>query len=203
MPVEGLRANAVNVIGFKALQMLVCLFKALQPRLAFSKSVSFKFEERFVFRTSQKLLYDNPIHDSKPTKVTPSPVKIKSLQLQSPFFPCIGWPMSAEGVFKEALLFCLLIESLLESHSWISLAGQSGKAWWGVARPICSGEFCRWIGFQICQCPKQIYLCALPLCSQIIHSPKVILLYSLYGTSEISRCSKTQMVVLTTEPQCK
>lgn len=114
----------------------------------------------------------------KARKLTSSHVKIKSMHIckrsnENTFFflsPFIAWPMSAEGVFKEALLFCLLIESLLESHSWISLAGQSGKAWWDVARPICSGEFCGWMGFQIWQCPAQIYLCTLPLCSQITHS---------------------------------
>lgn len=86
------------------------------------------------------------------------------------FLPSAAWPMRAEGVFKEALLFCLLIESLLESHSWINLAGQSGKAWWDVARPICSAEFWGWMGLQICHCPAKIYLSALPLCTQIIHS---------------------------------
>lgn len=104
--------------------------------------------------------------------------------------------MSAEGVFKEALLFCLQIESLLESHSWISLAGQSGKAWWDVARPICSWELRGWMGFQICQCPAQIYSCAFFFSVARLSSASSSIVFN--GTSEISRGqSKTEIVVLT------
>lgn len=51
-----LRANAVNVSGFKALQMSAFFPDALNPRLAFNKSVSFRFKDRFMLHILQALL---------------------------------------------------------------------------------------------------------------------------------------------------
>lgn len=61
--------------------------------------------------------------------IFPSESKIKngSINKHHQSFSSTVWPMSTDGLFKAALVFCLQIESLLESHSWISLAGQSGK----------------------------------------------------------------------------
>lgn len=90
MLVEGFRANAVNVIGFKALQMPVCLFQS-----ATAKSVSFRFEDRFLFHSSQisrphrTTVNNDPVRDSKPQRSPPHPSKLNLCNYKVIFSPRI------------------------------------------------------------------------------------------------------------------
>lgn len=54
------------------------------------------------------------------------------------------------GYFRQ-LLVCLQIESLLESHSWISLAGQSGKHGGMSPGPYAQKNFHGWRRSHFCQ----------------------------------------------------
>lgn len=187
--VEGFRANAVNISSFKTLQMSVCFFSSSPKRfdkalpstnLSGSKTGLCFMCLRLLNYTSfmtQKQKGHFVTHQNKISAYT------KYFLLPS---SSICWP-GTEGVFKEALLFCLLIESLLESHSWISLAGQSGKAWWGVARPICSGEFLWLDGVLDLSRVLHRFTCVLfPFVARLSTVQKEFSCIVFNGTSEIS-----------------
>lgn len=117
MLVEGLRANAVNVSGFKALQMSACFIYLSISLFFFQKSAKNRARDKSV-RFGDRFHNGCNHFPSHPKKKNYSALTwckqvskqfLSNINLQRRLIKkmssSIAWPMSTDGVFKEALVF--------------------------------------------------------------------------------------------------